>query len=221
MQNTSKLLQLNPEYYTIWNHRRLIIRHLCSNATDSDEAVEAEQRSQHIEDFIHSDLDFLLPLLRQYPKCYWIWGYRSWLLNESTRLLPVPASRRLWQQDLGLAGKMLSLDNRNFHGWGYRRELIKALESDGLRLEGNAGSMTEAEFNYTTKMIESNLSNFSAWHNRSKLIPRLLDEQQAENEARLKMLDGGRLRNPWSIDISTLTLSRTRTHTTCALHRPI
>ena len=186
---------MNPEYYTIWNHRRRIIRHLYSNNSNYNTLSEVEdaasQRSQYIEDLISSDLDFLLPLLRQFPKCYWIWGYRSWLLNESTRLLAVSASRRLWQQDLGLASKMLSLDSRNFHGWGYRRMLIKALESSELRLDGSTGSMAEAEFKYTTKMIESNLSNFSAWHNRSKLILRFLDEQQADDDARFKSLDGG------------------------------
>jgi geranylgeranyl transferase type-2 subunit alpha len=71
---------------------------------------------------------------------------------------------------------MLSLDSRNFHGWGYRRTVIAALESNGLD-QGKPGvtdvagqSLVEEEFTYTTKMIETNLSNFSAWHNRSKLI---------------------------------------------------
>ena len=170
----------------------MILRHLTSDANGDNKLIEAEERDKFIEDLISSDLDFLLPLLRQYPKCYWIWNYRSWLLKESTRLLPAPSSRRIWEQDLGLAGKMLSLDNRNFHGWGYRRMLTQALESNKLRLEDSVGgSMVEAEFKYTTKMIESNLSNFSAWHNRSKLIPRLLDEQQADDNARLKMLDQG------------------------------
>ena len=86
---------------------------------------------------------------------------------------------------------MLSLDSRNFHGWGYRRSIVKALESKELGLQTKSETMTEPEFQYTTKMIESNLSNFSAWHHRSKLIPRLLDERQADNEARLKMLDSG------------------------------
>ena len=86
---------------------------------------------------------------------------------------------------------MLSRDNRNFHGWGYRREIIKALESRKLGSDGDNDGMTETEFKYTTKMIESNLSNFSAWHNRSKLIPRLLNEQQAEDENRVKMLNAG------------------------------
>jgi geranylgeranyl transferase type-2 subunit alpha len=53
--------------------------------------------------------------------------------------------------------------------------------------------MVESEFEYTTKMIKSNLSNFSAWHNRSKLIPRLLNERNADDIARQKFLDEGML----------------------------
>ena len=86
---------------------------------------------------------------------------------------------------------MLSLDSRNFHGWGYRRTVVSALESNALKAEDSPTSMIETEFDYTTKMINSNLSNFSAWHNRSKLIPRLLDERGADHQARRKFLDGG------------------------------
>ena len=48
--------------------------------------------------------------------------------------------------------------------------------------------MAETEFAYTTKMINTNLSNFSAWHNRSKLIPRLLAERNAGASARRAFL---------------------------------
>ena len=141
---------------------------------------------------ISDDLEFLLPLLRKFPKCYWIWKYRTWLLEEATRILPVADAKKLWQRDLGLVSKMLNLDNRNFHGWGYRRKVIAALESSRLSPNGEVTSMTEEEFKYTTKMIESNLSNFSAWHNRSKLIPRLLNERKADINERTKILGSGR-----------------------------
>jgi geranylgeranyl transferase type-2 subunit alpha len=55
--------------------------------------------------------------------------------------------------------------------------------------------MVESEFEYTTKMINANLSNFSAWHNRSKLIPRLLDERNADAAKRRKFLDDGTFHN--------------------------
>ena len=61
--------------------------------------------------------------------------------------------------------------------------------------------MTEQEFEYTTKMINSNLSNFSAWHNRSKLIPRLLGERNADHKSRRKFLDEGRKICPEASDL--------------------
>jgi geranylgeranyl transferase type-2 subunit alpha len=132
---------------------------------------------------IEEDLRFLIPLLRQFPKCYWIWNHRSWLLATATKHLPTATSIALWQAELGLVAKMLALDSRNFHGWGYRREVVEALE----KLSGK--SLAEQEFEYTTKMINTNLSNFSAWHHRSQVIPRLLRERQADTESRKKMVE--------------------------------
>src|SRR5947207_14968018 len=85
---------------------------------------------------------------------------------------------------------MLTLDSRNFHGWGYRRTVVRHLESNDL----NGKSMVEDEVLYTTKMINTNLSNFSAWHARSVLIPRLLDERNADEQARRNFFDNGMFR---------------------------
>jgi geranylgeranyl transferase type-2 subunit alpha len=93
----------------------------------------------------------------------------------------------LWEEELGLVGKMLNRDSRNFHGWGYRRTIIANLESE--RLQGS--SMASDELNYTTKMIKANLSNFSAWHNRSRLILRILNEKSANDSERKGMLNEG------------------------------
>jgi len=66
---------------------------------------------------------------------------------------------------------------------------VASLESKAL----NGSSMAKAELDYTTKMIGLNLSNFSAWHNRTKLILTILDEKAATDEERRQMLDGGKL----------------------------
>lgn len=147
--------------------------------------LETENSIHIILDTIKNDLVFLVPLLKKWPKCYWIWNHRIWLLQEATLLLPVTIARRLWTEELGLCSMMLVRDSRNFHGWGYRKMVVEQLESP--KLEGK--SMVEEEFAYTTKMVHAHLSNFSAWHTRSKLIPRLLDERKANDEQRKEFLD--------------------------------
>lgn len=189
LQKTAALLKRNPEYYTVWNHRRRIY---VQEFLDLSQAVAQgeksnENRQSEILDIIQLDLQFLFPLLIKYPKCYWIWNHRLWLLEQSTSLLPTSTSRKLWEEELGLVGKMLSRDNRNFHGWGYRRTVVQSLESPALQGE----SMVRGELGYTKKMIGSNLSNFSAWHNRIKLILRVLEEEKADDAERQKVLDEG------------------------------
>lgn len=195
---TTSLLSQNPEYYTIWNFRRIVLLSFVNQdppTVDETSEIEYAQRQAAAEQaaltlqqydillLLKEDLQFLVPLLRQFPKCYWIWNHRIWLLGEATTRLPAKAAIELWQVELGLVTKMLSLDNRNFHGWDYRRKTVSELE----RLSGQ--SMVTSEFDYTTKMIKSNLSNFSSWHNRSQLIPRLLDERAATQDERRKFLE--------------------------------
>ena len=187
LQETAELLKKNPEYYTVWNHRRRIYVNEFNDLGDlvSRKELSQDDRTKQILDIIQLDLQFLFPLLLKFPKCYWIWNHRLWLLEQSSLLLPVDEARRLWKEELGLVGKMLTRDSRNFHGWGYRRTVIKNLES----FDDN--SLAKPELDYTTKMISANLSNFSAWHNRSKLIIRKLDEQGAGDAERKDMLDQG------------------------------
>ncbi|RKF81316.1 Geranylgeranyl transferase type-2 subunit alpha [Golovinomyces cichoracearum] len=204
---TSKLLKKNPEYYTLWNiRRRILILGLFSNLQTSSQFIESskqslistlaseatssehnEEKKNHVFDLISADLRFLVPIMLRFPKCYWLWNYRLWLLEQANERLDLKISRDLWHSELNLVGKMLVKDSRNFHGWGYRREVISQLESS--RLDGK--SMVETEFEYTTKMIHAlnGLSNFSAWHRRSKLIPQLLIKRNSDSAARRQFLD--------------------------------
>ncbi|ROV93031.1 hypothetical protein VPNG_09442 [Cytospora leucostoma] len=191
---TTKLLRLNPEYYTIWNPNPES-QTTGRNGTTADDAAPAGEDTPVVDEkakaqqndlaVLRSELSFTVPLLMEFPKCYWIWKYRSWLLQQAIERLDPPVARRIWEEELGLDTKMLTKDRRNFHAWGYRRTVVGCLESAAL----NGKSMVESEFEFTTKMIRADLSNFSAWHNRSKLIPRLLDERGADDNARKTFFD--------------------------------
>ncbi|KAG5940457.1 hypothetical protein E4U59_002442 [Claviceps monticola] len=215
---SSKLLRINPENYTIWNVRRYCLSSFILSSVNRSAKLEqfvnhelpssqaaGQQRdvtretegsssiqttatgnsTRGDEEIIRSELKFTIPLLMEFPKCYWLWKYRSWILMQAVERLSAVVSRTVWEEELGLVGMMLHRDRRNFHAWDYRRHVVAQLEASKL----GGTSMTEAEFAFTTDMIKWDLSNFSAWHTRSQLIPRLLDERDADAGARKAFLE--------------------------------
>lgn len=108
-----------------------------------------------------------------------------WMLEQATKLLDPSVAKTIWLEELALISKMLSRDERNYHAWAYRRYVVSQLELP--LFDGN--SMAESEFEYTTKRLQSNFSNFSAWHNRSELIPKLVKLRNLDAAARKEFLD--------------------------------
>jgi geranylgeranyl transferase type-2 subunit alpha len=192
---TTKLLNENPEYYTIWNYRRRLLQALLDDSSPESDPTPV-QPQQHAKEYVQSELNLTFALLRKFPKCYWIWNHRNWILAESELKLTSEDARKLWLGELQLVGKMLNTDSRNFHAWSYRRIVVEQLRrmQPSVTNEGTGiaetRSLTETEFEFTTKMIKSNLSNFSAGHYRSKLIPGLLNERRADNNSRRELFDG-------------------------------
>ncbi|KAH3663536.1 hypothetical protein OGAPHI_004937 [Ogataea philodendri] len=155
---TAKLLDVNPELYTIWNYRRDIL--LDWFKPDTPEATH---------ELIKQELVFTVGHLKRFPKCYWIWNHRKWCLEYD--------SLTNWDNEMVLIDKFLEADSRNYHVWQYRRYVI-----DRMKLAQSPKQQAQTdlqEFEYTTKQISKDISNYSALHNRSRLI-KLLFERSPE-----------------------------------------
>ncbi|CAN6673189.1 geranylgeranyl transferase type-2 subunit alpha [Trichomonascus vanleenenianus] len=148
---TTTLLNWNPETYSVWNYRREILKKQFEGMDESS-----------VQETLNKELEFTFERMKAFPKTYWIWNHRRWCLDTG--------SSPNWDIELGLVSKMLEFDPRNFHGWHYRRYVIANIEA------AKGKSYTQEELEYTKKKINANFSNFSAWHNRTKLIPRYLKE---------------------------------------------
>lgn len=116
------------------------------------------------------------------PKSYPAWHHRQWMIDHYGFPQSAPvgvsaasdggqssaaaaaghvAARVDYRSELGLCGKLLTLDERNFHCWNYRRWIAD-----------RAGVPVEKELDYTLERIKINFSNYSAWHQRSALLKR-------------------------------------------------
>lgn len=135
-------------------------------------------------------MGFLVPLLTAYPKCYWIWNHRLWALHQSSLLLDGPKAAAFWTKELALVGMMLARDTRNFHGWMYRRMVVARIENP-VPVRGENRSMVKDEFGYTVRMLTGagGMKNYSAWHQRRMLIPRLLEEEGREDQEKMDFLE--------------------------------
>lgn len=148
LAETTSLLQMNGEFNAVWNYRRDII---------------AALREQLDGGFWEAELKLTMAHLRESPKVYWIWNHRQWCLQHHAE-----QGAAVWKRELALVGKMLELDPRNFHGWHYRRVVVRELE------RRSGASLDSAELSFTTEKINENISNFSAWYQRAQLIPRMI-----------------------------------------------
>lgn len=151
---TTTLLYWNPEFYTVWNYRRDIL----TNFRLKGLSIEDKHK------YFQKELYFVLQKLRKFPKCYWIWDHRKWCLRED--------ELADWQVEMTLVGQFFKADERNFHAWTYRRYIVEQMKRGKSKLE-QAG-IDQDEFTFSTKMINHNISNYSAWHNRASLAVKLL-----------------------------------------------
>ena len=148
----AKLCALNPEAATAWNFRR---RAAMEEVKGNEETKEARANAAVAE------LKVSEAALRRNPKSYCAWHHRRWVLNtwiaSEYRAKPFDA---IVERECTLTEEFLGLDARNFHGWGYRRFLAEF-----------TAEAPETELAFSQRLIDRDLSNYSAWHHRSAVLP--------------------------------------------------
>ncbi|KAG0147005.1 hypothetical protein CROQUDRAFT_132793 [Cronartium quercuum f. sp. fusiforme G11] len=159
---SAALLTLNPEHVTAWAFRRRCLMAISS-------PVELEEK-------LKLEMQLTYRSFERHPKAYSIWEHRKWVLNQM--------KSTDWIAELSLVHRLLKVDGRNFHVWDYRRYLISMISSTDSST--SATDRLKSELAFTTKQIESNFSNFSAWHYRSKVLEPLFRSCDNERESRLK-----------------------------------
>lgn len=60
--------------------------------------------------------------LKRNHKSYCTWHHRKWTVQRYAAHFPAAAPAVL-ARELALCGKLLQMDERNFHCWGYRRRV--------------------------------------------------------------------------------------------------
>ncbi|CAL1291574.1 unnamed protein product [Larinioides sclopetarius] len=141
LELTARILEKNPDFYTWWNYRREILLFF--------KTVKTEEEMKKL---CLIELDLTQNCLKVNPKSYSAWHHRFWTMEFH------PEGD--WKRELKLCNFFLSLDERNFHCWDYRRLVCK-----------KCNVSPEEELDYSTTLIETNFSNYSAWHYRSTLLP--------------------------------------------------
>ena len=154
LELTGQLLKKNPDYYTLWNFRKeILIRN------NSDIGLDMEARTPKIESdrgtaLATRELQLSQDAIVKNPKSYGAWYHRVWIIDRFVVDI---------DHEIKLCNKFLEADQRNFHCWNYRRHLI-----------GVGHISLRSEFEFSTKKISENFSNYSAFHHRSVYLKALL-----------------------------------------------
>mmetsp|Transcript_21422 Transcript_21422/g.65438 ORF Transcript_21422/g.65438 Transcript_21422/m.65438 type:complete len:345 (-) Transcript_21422:44-1078(-) len=153
----AQLLRVNPDAYSAWNHRREMLFARTTAAAGETEGGGAGGAWELAADVAAGELRLTAEALRRQPKSYPAWHHRRWVLER------LAGDRETaFAEELRLCAVFLDADERNFHCWNHRRWAAAV-----------AGVTPEENLAYTQDRLDVNFSNYSAFHERSQVLPRL------------------------------------------------
>eukprot|EP00762_Andalucia_godoyi_P007439 ANDGO_07818.mRNA.1 Geranylgeranyl transferase type-2 subunit alpha len=184
---SAQVLLLNSDFYTMWNFRKDILAsrlalhrpfEACgpqavvfaaasdSKAAATEAETEAEDRSLRV--LMYDEMALLEKCIQRHFKSYPTWHHRRWVIARLSQLGDLEVIPR----EIGLCDKLLKADDRNFHVWNHRR------------------TYAPLDAAFARAKINSNFSNYSAWHQRALCIQHGVERVTYAGEVEL-------LQNAW------------------------
>lgn len=107
LEPLARLLQINPEFGTLFNYRKEILLNFKQSIESSDEEnpESAEESWKKFDKLCQTELMFTENCLQSSPKSYTTWHHRIWLIQQMRN----PDL----EKEIELCNKCLSLDERN------------------------------------------------------------------------------------------------------------
>jgi len=108
----------------------------------------------HSPSSLATELDLLNSVMvdLRMTKSYCLWSHRRWILNQLR--VRSELTNYILDNEMRVVEKIHKLDSRNFHAWSFRKFLI------------DSHNVIVDDFEYSTKLIEADFSNYSAWYLR-------------------------------------------------------
>ena len=153
---------LMSDYPTLWSLRKILL----NKYTEENLKNKNDQFNLY-----KKEINDLFLIMKKDPKSYLLWFHRIWCLIkilEIEKEQKINLEESLINNEIELTNKFLLKDDRNFHVWNYRVELLSLINK---YYNSTFQNFIEKELQFTLNKIQINFSNFSAWHYRTKLIP--------------------------------------------------
>jgi geranylgeranyl transferase type-2 subunit alpha len=195
LERSETILLRNPEEYSLWNRRKELLVELYEQEVVLDANTPDCSDQSSLRNRCEIEFRVTEGALHQNPKSYAAWAHRLWLLRAILPLTPtLPSltqtgtvrSRPPWhlppdyaveclRRELALLKQLISLDDRNFHGWRHFVEVLRLARHTNmcsiLERAADESNVTDADaiylLRFTRDVLNRNSCNYTAYHYRN------------------------------------------------------